>query len=144
MSIHEILAKDTSYHFVEQEHKGIKYCYASNIQEDNILAIIKYTLPLEIEKAFADTMSCWDALYIWCGKSSNEYDKNPYFLIIELAESKDYKLSHKEVLRICGTSIDYVLNTYFDIKNKTSYVNKVKRGIFGGAFEPAVLRIEKN
>ena len=101
MSVHKVLKQDKTYHFIEQEHKGIKYCYASNIQEDNILAIIKYTMPLEIEKAFADTMSCWDALYIWCGKSNSEYDKNPYFLIIELAESKDYKLSHKEIIRIC-------------------------------------------
>ena len=48
MSIHEILIKDESYHFIEQEYKGIKYMYASNIEQDNILAIIKYTMPLEI------------------------------------------------------------------------------------------------
>lgn len=144
MSIHEILSKDNTYHFIEQEHKGIKYMYASNIQEDNILAIVKYTMPLEIEKAFADTMSCWDSLYIWCGKSTSEWDKNPYFIIISLAKSKNYEWSHKEVLRICGTSISYILDTYFDIKNKTGYINKVKRGIFGGAFEPGIIRKEKN
>ena len=144
MSIHEFLKQDETYHFIEQEHKGIKYCYASNIQEDNILAIIEHTMPLEIEKAFADTTACWDALYIWCSKSTSEWDKNPYFIIISLAQSKNYEWSHKEVLRICGTSIDYILNTYFDIKNKTGYINKVKRGIFGGAFEPPIYRNEKN
>lgn len=144
MSVHEVLKQDKTYHFIEQEHKGIKYCYASNIQEDNILAIIKHTMPLEIEKAFADTMSCWDALYVWCGKSTSEYDKTPYFLVISLAESKNYNFSHKEMLRICGTSISYLLHEYFEIKNKTGYINKVKRGIFGGAFEIPMYRSEKN
>ena len=144
MSVHEILKQDKTYHFIEQEHKGIKYCYASNIQEDNILAIIKYTMPLEIEKAFADTMSCWDALYIWCGKSDSEYDKNPYFLIIELAESKNYEWSHKEIIRICGTSISYLLHEYFEVKETGAYKGKMLRGIFGGAFEIPMYRSEKN
>ena len=139
MSIHEILSKDNTYHFIEQEHKGIKYCYASNIQEDNILAIIKYTMPLEIEKAFADTLSCWDALYIWCGK-----DSTGYFLIISLAESKNYNFSHKEIIRICGTSTSYLLHEYFEVKNTGTYKGKMLRGIFGGAFEPGVFRVEKN
>ncbi len=144
MSVHGILLKDKAYHFIEQEHKGIKYCYASNIQEDNILAIIKHTMPLEIEKAFADTLSCWDALYIWCGKSSSEYDKNPYFLIIELAESKNYEFSHKEIIRICGTSISYLLHEYFGVKDTGTYKGKMLRGIFGGAFEIPMYRSEKN
>ena len=144
MSVHEVLKRDKTYHFIEQEHKGIKYCYASNIQEDNILAIIKHTMPLEIEKAFADTMSCWDALYIWCGKSNNEYDKNPYFIVISLAESKNYEWSHKEVLRICGTSISYLLHEYFEVKNTGTYKGKMLRGIFGGAYELPIYRNEKN
>lgn len=139
MSVHEVLKQDKTYHFIEQEHKGIKYCYASNIQEDNILAIIKYTMPLEIEKAFADTLSCWDALYIWCGK-----DSKGYFLIISLAESKDYKLSHKEIVRIWGTSTSYLLHEYFEVKNTGTYKGKMLRGIFGGAFEIPIYRNEKN
>ena len=139
MSVHEILKKDETYHFIEQEHKGIKYCYASNIQEDNILAIIKYTMPLEIEKAFADTLSCWDALYIWCGK-----DSTGYFLIISLAESKNYEFSHKEIIRIWGTSTSYLLHEYFEVKNTGTYKGKMIRGIFGGACELPIYRNEKN
>lgn len=144
MSIHGLLEQDKTYHFIEQEHKGIKYCYASNIQEDNILAIIKHTMPLEIEKAFTDVLACWDALYIWCGKSSSEYDKNPYFLIIELAESKNYNFSHKEIIRIRGTSTSYLLHEYFGVKNTGTYKGKMLRGIFGGACELPLYRNEKN
>ena len=144
MSVHEFLKQDKTYHFIEQEHKGIKYCYASNIQEDNMLAIIKHTMPLEIEKAFADTFSCWDTLYFWCGKSSSEYDKNPYFIVISLAESKNYDFSHKEIIRICGTSISYLLHKYFEVKDTGTYKGKMIRGIFGGAFEIPMYRSEKN
>ena len=139
MSVHEQLVKDKAYHFIEQEHKGIKYMYASNIQEDNILAIIKHTMPLDIEKAFADVLSCWDALYIWCGK-----DSTGYFLIISLAESKNYNFSHKEIIRICGTSVSYLLHEYFGVKDTGTYKGKMLRGIFGSAFEIPIYRSEKN
>ena len=141
MSLHKILTKDESYHFIEQEYKSIKYMYASNIEQDNILAILKYTMPLEIEKAFEKRKNCdsWDALYIWCGK-----DETGYFLIISLAESKDYNLSQKEIIRIIGKSIDFVMDSYIKEKNTTYYKNKMIRGINGGAFEIPLYINEKN
>ncbi len=138
MSVHEFLKQDNTYHFIEQEHKGIKYMYASNIQADNILAIIKYTMPMEIEKAFADTHACWDSLYIWCGK-----DSTGYFLIVELAESKDYNLSHKEIIRIVGQSDSFIINSYMTESRKEYFQKKMLRGIYGGAFEIPVYINEK-
>ncbi len=140
MSIHEILTKDESYHFIEQEYKGIKYMYASNIEQDNILAILKYTMPLEIEKAFEKRKGydTWDALYIWCGK-----DTTRYFLIISLAESKDYNLSQKEIIRITGKSLSFVINSYNKESHTTYYKGKMIRGINGGAFEVPLYITEK-
>ena len=140
MSLHKILMENESYHFIEQEHKGIKYMYASNIEQENILPIIKYTMPLEIEKAFEKRKNygSWDALYIWCGK-----DETGYFLIISLAESKDYNLSQKEIIRITGKSIDFVIDSYNKESHTTYYKNKMIRGINGGAFEIPLYITEK-
>jgi hypothetical protein len=52
MGIHTIYMQDKSIHHIQEEHKGIKYSYISNIQQDNIFAIIKYTMPLSIEELF--------------------------------------------------------------------------------------------
>ena len=57
MSIHEILSKDSAWHFIHQTQYGINYVYASNIQEDEVLSIIKYTMPVEIQKSIEDLIT---------------------------------------------------------------------------------------
>lgn len=131
MSIHEILSKDKSYHFIQEEHKGIKYFYASNIQEDNILAIIKYLMPLEIEKCFQrkDTSRRGrDTLYIVLDK---EVEK--YYLTISIATSENLEHSHAEVLRICMPTLSDVVTQFTLAMRMKSFTVKAINAVNGGA-----------
>ena len=131
MSIHEILSKDKSYHFIQEEHKGIKYFYASNIQEDNILAIIKYLMPLEIEKCFQrkDTSRRGrDTLYITLDK---EVEK--YYLVISVATSENLEHNHTEVLRICMPTLSDVVTQFTLAMHMKSFTVKTISAVNGGA-----------
>lgn len=134
MSIHEILSKDKAWHFVHSEKYGVKYCYVSNIQEDNILSIIQYTMPQEIQKA----MKCpiyhsRDIFYIVVGYDEGLKD---YYLILSLAQSQDLNMSHTEVLRICGQkSIEDLITKYIEIKQNKKFTVKTINAITGGAVQ---------
>lgn len=131
MSIHEIISKDTSYHFIQEEHKGIKYFYASNIQEDNILAIIKYLMPLEIEKCFQRENTSRrgrDTLYIVLDK---EVEK--YYLTISVATSENLERSHTEVLRICMPTLSDVVTQFTLAMRMKSFTVKAINAVNGGA-----------
>lgn len=131
MSIHEIISKDTSYHFIQEEHKGIKYFYASNIQEDNILAIIKYLMPLEIEKCFQRENTSRrgrDTLYIVLDK---EVEK--YYLTISVATSENLEHSHTEVLRICMPTLSDVVTQFTLAMRMKSFTVKAINAVNGGA-----------
>ena len=79
MGIHTIYMQDKSIHHIQEEHRDIKYSYVSNIEHDNIFAIIKYTMPLEIEDIFKNrntishTINKRDTLYIALTYSNNKY-----------------------------------------------------------------------
>ena len=131
MSIHEILKQDKSYHFIQEEHKGIKYFYASNIQEDNILAIIKYLMPLEVEKCFQrkDTSRQGrDTLYITLDK---EVEK--YYLVISVATSENLEHSHTEVLRICMPTLSDIVTQFTLAMRMESFTVKTINAVNGGA-----------
>lgn len=134
MSIHEILSKDSAWHFIHQIQYGINYVYASNIQEDEILSIIKYTMPVEIQK----TMTCpvyhnRDTFYIVVGYDEGQKD---YYLILSLAQSQDLNMSHTEVLRICGQkSIEDLITKYIEVKQNKKFTVKTTNAITGGAVQ---------
>ena len=134
MSIHEILSKDSAWHFLHQIQYGINYVYASNIQEDEILSIIKYTMPKELQK----TMTCpvyhsRDVFYIVVGYDEGQKD---YYLILSLAQSQDLNMSHTEVLRICGQkSIEDLITKYIEVKQNKKFTVKTVNAITGGAVQ---------
>ena len=134
MSIHEILSKDKTWHFMHQVQYGINYCYVSNIQEDEVLSIIKYTMPKEIQK----TMTCpiyhsRDVFYIIVGYDEGQKD---YYLILSLAQSQDLNKSHTEVLRICGQkSIEDLITKYIEVKQDKKFIVKTTNAITGGAVQ---------
>ena len=132
MSIHEILSKDNAWHFVQQEHEGVKYCYASNIQEDNILSIIQYTMPQGITRAYKTPVRhSRDIFYIVVGQ---EYEH--YYMHLSLAQSQDLNRSHTEVLRICGQkSIEDLITKYIEIKQNKKFTVKTVNAIIGGAVQ---------
>lgn len=141
MSIHELLLQDNTYHFIHDEHNGIKYCYASNIPEDTALAIMVYTMPNEIEKCFQrhDTSRHGrDTMYICLCK---EYDR--YYLTISIAKSEDLNLSHTEVLRIITDSMSEIITKFLEVKNNKKFVVKTINAINGGACEPPIYIIKK-
>lgn len=131
MSIHEILKRDNSYHFIQEEHKGIKYFYASNIQEDEVLAIIKYLMPLEVEKCFQrkDTSRQGrDTLYITLDK---EVEK--YYLVISVATSENLEWSHIEVLRICMPTLSDIVTQFTLAMRMKKFTVKAINAVNGGA-----------
>ena len=134
MSIHEILIKDRNFHFIHQEQHGINYVYVSNILEDEILSIIKYTIPNEIQKA----MTCpihhsRDVFYITIGYDEGQKD---YYLIFSLAQSQDLNMSHTEVLRICGQeSIENLITKYLEVIQDKKFTVKTVNAITGGAVQ---------
>ena len=113
MGIHTIYMQDKSIHHIQEEHRGIKYSYISNIQQDNIFAIIKYTMPLSIEELFKNrnnishTINNRDTLYI-----ALTYSNNIYYLTMDICKSEDLDMTHTEVLRITGSNIDNILRAY--------------------------------
>ena len=132
MSIHEILSKDNAWHFVHSEKYGIKYCYVSNIQEDNILSIIQYTMPQEIVKAYKTPIyHSRDIFYIVLGQEHGQY-----YMHLSLAQSEDLNRSHTEVLRICGQkSIEDLITKYIEIKQNKKFTVKTVNAITGGAVQ---------
>ena len=131
MSIHEILKQDNSYHFIQEEHKGIKYFYASNIQEDEVFAIIKYFMPLEIEKCFQrkdPSKQGRDTLYITLEK---EVEK--YYLNISVATSENLERSHTEVLRVCMPTLSDIVTQFTLAMRMESFTVKTINAINGGA-----------
>ena len=137
MGIHTIYMQDPNIHHIQEEHKGIKYSYISNIQQDNILAIIKYTMPLEIENTFKNrnnishTINNRDTLYI--ALTYEELHKK-YYLTIDIAKSEDLDLSHTEVLRITGSSIDNIIRAYQKFYTTSTFYNRILSAIKGDAF----------
>ena len=135
MGIHTIYMQDKSIHHIQEEHRGINYSYISNIQQDNIFAIIKYTMPLEIEELFKNrnkishTINKRDTLYI-----ALTYSNNRYYLTMDICQSKDLDLSHTEVLRITGSSIDNIMGAYQKFYNTTTFYNRILSAIRGDAF----------
>ena len=139
MSIHELLVKDTTYHSIEGEYKGIHYVYFSNIEGyDNLLPIIKYTLPLEIEKAFSDSLAYWDTIYIVFHKENNRY-----WLTLSLAQSENLNFSHREVIRIIGKSPNYTINTYNDKSQENYFKNYFIHSIYGSPITSPIFLVEK-
>lgn len=132
MSIHEILSKDSAWHFIHQTQYGINYVYASNIQEDEVLSIIKYTMPKELQKTM--TLPIYhnrDTFYIIVGYDEGQKD---YYLILSLAQSQDLNMSHTEVLRICGQkSIGDLITKYIEVKQDKKFTVKTTNAITGGA-----------
>ena len=131
MSIHEILSKDNSYHFIQEEHNGIKYFYASNIQEDEVLAIIKYLMPSEVERCFQrkDTSRQGrDTLYITLDK---EVEK--YYLVVSVATSENLERSHTEVLRICMPTLSDIITQFTLAMRMKSFTVKTISAVNGGA-----------
>lgn len=134
MSVHEILSKDSAWHFIHQTQYGINYVYTSNIQEDEILSIIKYTMPKEVQK----TMTCpiyhsRDVFYIVVGYDEGQKD---YYLILSLAQSQDLNRSHTEVLRICGQeSIENLVTKYLEVIQDKKFTVKATNAITGGAVQ---------
>jgi len=135
MGIHTIYMQDKSIHHIQEEHRGINYSYISNIQQDNILAIIKYTMPLEIEELFKNrnkishTINKRDTLYI-----ALTYSNNRYYLTMDICQSEDLDLSHTEVLRITGSSIDNIMGAYQKFYNTTTFYNRILSAIRGDAY----------
>lgn len=134
MSIHEYLSKDKAWHFIHQEQSGIKYVYASNIQEDEVLAIIKYTMPVEVQKTMQSPIyHSNDTFYIVVGYDEGQKD---YYLILSLAQSEDLNMSHTEVLRICGqNSIEDLVTKYIEAKQNKKFIVKATNAITGGAVQ---------
>ena len=138
MGIHTIYMQDKSIHHIQEEHRGIIYSYISNIQQDNILAIIKYTMPLEIEELFKNrnnishTKNPRDTLYIALTYDENIHKR--YFLTIDICQSENLDYSHTEVLRITGSNIDNVLRAYQKFYNTTTFYNRILSAIRGDAF----------
>ena len=135
MGIHTIYMQDKSIHHIQEEHRGINYSYISNIQQDNIFAIIKYTMPLNIEELFKNrnkishTINNRDTLYI-----ALTYSNNRYYLTMDICQSKDLDLSHTEVLRIIGSKIDNVLRAYQKFYTTSTFYNRILSAIRGDAY----------
>ena len=135
MGIHTIYMQDKSIHHIQEEHRGIKYSYISNIQQDNIFSIIKYTMPLEIEELFKNrnnishTINNRDTLYI-----ALTYSNNIYYLTMDICKSEDLDMTHTEVLRITGSNIDNVIRAYQKFYNTTTFYNRILSAIRGDAF----------
>lgn len=132
MSIHEILSKDSAWHFIHQVQYGINYVYASNIQEDEVLSVVKYTMPKEVQKAMTSPIyHSRDTFYIVVG-----HDTSGYYLMLSLAQSQDLNMSHTEVLRINGqTSIEDLITKYIEVKQNKKFIVKAINAITGGAVE---------
>jgi hypothetical protein len=124
-------------HFIEEKFCHINYVYVSNIEKDNIYSIIKYTMPLEIEELFKNrnnishTINNRDTLYI--ALTYEELQKK-YYLTIDICQSEDLDLSHTEVLRITGSSIDNVLRAYQKFYATSTFYNRILSAIRGDAF----------
>lgn len=137
MGIHTIYMQDPNIHHIQEEHRGINYSYISNIQQDNILAIIKYTMPLEIENIFKNrntishTINNRDTLYI---ALTYEELQNKYYLTIDICQSENLDYSHTEVLRIIGSNIDNVLRAYQKFYTTSTFYNRILSAIRGDAF----------
>ena len=135
MGIHTIYMQDKSIHHIQEERRGIIYSYISNIEHDNIFAIIKYTMPLEIENIFKNrnnishTINNRDTLYI-----ALTYSNNRYYLTMDICQSEDLDLSHTEVLRIIGSNIDNVLRAYQKFYTTSAFYNRILSAIRGDAF----------
>jgi hypothetical protein len=129
--------QDKSIHHIQEEHRGIIYSYISNIQQDNIFAIIKYTMPLSIEELFKNrnkishTINNRDTLYI---ALTYEELQNKYYLTMDICQSEDLDLSHTEVLRITGSSIDNVLRAYQKFYTTSTFYNRILSAIRGDAY----------
>lgn len=123
MSIHEMLLKDKSYNFIENEDKGIKYFFASNIADsENILSIIKYTMPHKIITAFNTPLKrSRNTLYI---QVSYEELHNKYYFIISLANSENYNHSHTEILRITSSKLEDIITKYIEVKSNKKFITK--------------------
>lgn len=131
MSIHEILSKDKAWHFVHDEKYGIKYCYVSNIQEDNILSIVQYTMPQEIIRAYKTPIHhSRDVFYIVLGQEHGQY-----YMHLSLAQSEDLNRSHTEVLRINAESIEDLITKYIEVKQDKKFTVKTVNAITGGAVQ---------
>ena len=137
MGIHTIYMQDKSIHHIQEEHRGIIYSYISNIEHDNIFAIIKYTMPLSIEELFKNrnkishTINNRDTLYI--ALTYEELQKK-YYLTIDICQSEDLDLSHTEVLRITGSNIDNVMRAYQKFYTTSTFYNRILSAIRGDAF----------
>lgn len=137
MGIHTIYMQDKSIHHIQEERRGIIYSYISNIQQDNIFAIIKYTMPLEIENIFKNrnkishTINKRDTLYV---ALTYEELQNKYYLTMDICQSEDLDLSHTEVLRITGSSIDNVMRAYQKFYTTSTFYNRILSAIRGDAY----------
>lgn len=137
MGIHTIYMQDPNIHHIQEEHRGINYSYISNIQQDNILAIIKYTMPLNIEELFKNrnkishTINNRDTLYI---ALTYEELRKRYYLTMDICQSENLDYSHTEVLRIIGSNIDNVLRAYQKFYTTTAFYNRILSAIRGDAF----------
>ena len=137
MGIHTIYMQDESIHHIQEEHRGIIYSYISNIQQDNILAIIKYTMPLNIEELFKNrnkishTINPRDTLYI---AVTYEESRKRYYLTMDICQSVNLDYSHTEVLRITGSNIDNVIRAYQKFYRTSYFYNRILSAIRGDAF----------
>lgn len=137
MGIHTIYMQDPNIHHIQEEHRGINYSYISNIQQDNILAIIKYTMPLSIEELFKNrnkishTINNRDTLYI---ALTYEELRKRYYLTMDICQSENLDYSHTEVLRIIGSNIDNVLRAYQKFYTTTAFYNRILSAIRGDAY----------
>jgi hypothetical protein len=118
--------QDKSIHHIQEERRGIIYSYISNIEHDNIFAIIKYTMPLSIEELFKNrnnishTINNRDTLYI-----ALTYSNNIYYLTMDICQSENLDYSHAEVLRITGSSIDNVIRAYQKFYTTSTCYNRI-------------------
>ena len=143
MSVHEILSNSKDFHILQSEHNNIKYVYVTNINKhDNMLAIIKYTMPLQVEQYFQNHLELFnkgyhanliDTIYIVVG-----YEHERYYLHLTLAHSKNLNWSHWEVLRINAPSMDILIEEYLKAIKTKGVQNMVLRGLRGDAFTPCV------
>ena len=137
MGIHTIYMQDPNIHHIQEEHRGINYSYISNIQQDNILAIIKYTMPLSIEELFKNrnkishTINNRDTLYI---ALTYEELRKRYYLTMDICQSENLDYSHTEVLRIIGSNIDNVLRAYQKFYTTSTFYNRILSAIRGDAY----------
>ena len=137
MGIHTIYMQDKSIHHIQEEYRGIKYSYISNLQQDNILSIIKYTMPLEIAELFKNrntishTINNRDTLYIALTYSKTH---NTYYLTMDIAKSENLDYSHYEVLRIIGSSIDHIMKAYQEFYTTPAFYNRILSSIRGDAY----------